>query len=238
MALADYETQVLALIQAPSSPIPLVDTATLTTYINMSRMQVAGQGLCIRNYAQLVLVAGTQQYPFSAITGLSSGVNGIFNIRQAWCNDPGTSGQAWISPRPFEYFGYFFLNDAVPPTGQPTDWSQFGQGEGGSIFVYPTPDQAYTLNLDVVGVPINLSDDSTPEVIPALWTQAVPFYAAWLAFLSLQRAGDGANMRKLFEEQMALARHAANPDIQIEAWSQSQHPTMANQLGAPAGSGG
>lgn len=231
MALALYESLTTSLLQAPSSPVPLVPTSSLDIFINQARLQVAGQGLCIRNYATLNLTAGQNQYQFSAVTGLATGVSGINNIRQALCGDPGTDGFTWISPRPFEYFAYFLLNNSVPPTGQPTDWSQFGQGESGSIFVYPTPDQDYTLKLDVVGVPLPLSDDTTPEAIPPLWTLPVPFYAAWMGMLTLQRAADAEAMLKRFQEQMTLARNAATPDLMIENWSQGPHPTTSNQLG-------
>lgn len=237
MALAAYQSLTAALLQSPSSPIPLVPSASLTIFINQSRLQVAGQGVCIRRYAALALVAGQNQYQFSSVTGLGTGVSGINNIRQALCTPPGTMGLEWMSPRPFEYFTYFYLNNDVPQPGQPTDWAQFGQGESGSIFVYPTPDQDYTLSLDVVGVPTALVDDTTVEAIPPLWTLPVPFYAAWFGFLTLQRAADAEAMLKRFEQQMVLARNAGNPDIAIESWSQSPHPTQNNQLGIQGGGG-
>ena len=230
--LTQYETLTQALLQAPSSPIPLIPTATLDTYINQSRLQVAAQGRCIRAYATLPLVAGQRVYPFSAVTGLPSGVADIYHIRQAWLQIPGTTGQVKMYSREFEWFGQYALNDPVPPQGFPTMWSQFGQGEDGSIFVDPIPGIAFTMQVDALGVPVTLVDDSTPEAIPDIWTLAVPFYAAWWGFQSAQRQSDADMVMKRFQEQMGLARSAANPDILPEIWSQAPDAEQANRLGA------
>jgi hypothetical protein len=232
--LISYETSVYALIQAPSSPQPLIPTGTIDSYINTARLQVAAQGACIRQYLGLPLVAGQNQYPFAALTGLTSGVAGVYNIRQLWFTIPG-AGTVWIPSRPFEYLGqYGALNNPTPKQGQPSMWAQFGQGENGSIFVDPFPDLPYACNADTLGVPTPLVTDATPEAIPPIWTLAVPFYAAWLALMQLQRDADADKMFTRFQQQMALARNAANPDITMENWSQAPDPEMANRLAAAA----
>lgn len=235
MALAAYQALTLALLQAPTSPIPLITTDNLTTYINNARLQVAAQGACIRQYASLALVQGANQYNFSALTGLATGVAGVYHIRQVWYQIPGTTGLVWLPSRPFEYLGMFGLNKPVPQEGAPSMWAQFGQGETGSFFIDPAPDLPYDCKLDALGVPAPLVDDTTAEAIPAIWTLPVPYYAAWFALLSLQRSSDAEAMLKRFQEQMALARNAANPDLLQENWSQSQDPQMANRLGVSPG---
>lgn len=233
MALTNYETLTAALLQAPSSPIPLIPVATLDAYINQSRIQVAAQGACIRQFLTLTLAIGTTQYNFSALTGLGTGVGGIYQIRQLWFQVPGATGRLWLSPRPFEYFSFYGgFNNPNPPSGQPEMWSQFGQGESGNIFVDPIPDLPYVCNADALGVPVPLVNDSTPEAIPDIWTLAVPYYAAWLGFMSAQRQSDADMMLKRFQEQMALARNAATPDLIMESWSQSTDPEAANRMGA------
>lgn len=235
MALTNYLTLSRALIQAPSSPIPLISDATLTTYINNSRLQVAAQGACVRQYLNLALVGAQSKYNFSALTGLSAGVGGVYHIRQLWYQIPGTSGTVWVPPRTFEFFGQRYLNTPVPGAGgAPSMWAQFGQGEEGSLFVGPTPDQPYAAFADTLGVPIPLVDDTTAEAIPDIWTLAVPFYTAWLAFQSMQRQSDADMNLKRFQEQMMLARNAANPNLIEENWSQAADPESANRLGAAA----
>ena len=228
MALTSYETITQALLQAPSSPIPLIPSATLDSYINEARQQVAGQGQCVRAYADLTLVIGQRQYNFSAITGLGTGVAGAFNVRQLWRQNAG--GYKWLPPRPFEFFSLFALNNPVPANGQPAMWSQFGQGVGGNLYVDPPPDFAYACKVDVLGTPIPLVDDTTAEAIPAIWTLAIPFYAAWLGFQSLQRSADADKMMERFTQQMLFARNAANPSLMREDWQQSPDPMQANRL--------
>ncbi len=234
--LSQYETLTQALLQSPSSPIPLISTSTLDVYINNARLQVAAQGACIRQYATLTLTSGTNEYNFSAVTGLGTGISGIYHVRGLWFQIPDTSGTVWVPSRPFEFFGlYSNLNTTVPQSGQPALWAQFGQGETGSLFIDPLPDLPYVCNLDCLGVPEALVDDTTPEAIPAIWTLPVPYYAAWFAFQSLQRQSDADKMLERFKEQMALARNAANPDLLVENWSQSPNPSAQNQLGVGKG---
>lgn len=230
--LASYEASTLALLQAPSSPIPLVSTATLNSYINTSRTQVAVQGACVREYITLDLVAGQRQYSFSAVTGLPAGVDGIYHIRQLLF--AAGTGLVWVPPRPFEFFTLYALNNQNPPSGEPTMWSQFGQGTSGSIFIDPLPDGPYTCSIDVLGTPTVLANDTDPEAIPPIWTLAVPFYAAWLGFMSMQRSMDADKMLERFQQQMALARNAANPNVIVESWSQSPDRMEANRLGGAA----
>jgi hypothetical protein len=235
MGLFNYEILTQALLQAPSSPNPLIPFTTLDTYINQARLQVAAQGRCIRQYVTLPLVAGQQIYPFSAITGLPTSVAGIYHIRQAWLQIPGVTGQVIMYSRPFEWFGQFALNKLNPQQAEPKRWAQFGQGEEGSIFVDPIPDLPYTLAIDALGVPAPLVNSVfDTEAIPDIWTLAVPYYAAWWGFQSAQRQSDADKMMERFKEQMALARSAANPDLMMENWSQAPDPEDANRLGTQA----
>lgn len=238
--LTQYETVTSALLQAPSSPTPLIPAATLDTYINFARLQVAAAGACIRGYPTLTLTVAQRQYDFSSITsGLPTGTSAIYHIRQLWFQIPGTAGLVRVTPRSFEYFGLFALNNPVPASGQPKMWSQFGQGEEGSFFIDPLPDLPYSCMFDVLGVPEPLIDDTTPEAIPDIWTLAVPFYAAWYGFMSLQRQADADMMMKRYTEQMAMARNAANPNLLMENWSQQPDPMTTNRLGVqPARAGG
>jgi hypothetical protein len=233
--LATYETLTSALLQAPSSPVPLIPTVTLDSYINIARNWVASLAECVRVYGALALTAGTRQYNFSSITfGAALGVAGVYNVRQLWCGVPGTPGTALVAPREFEWMSLYGLNQPVPATGRPKVWSQFAQGVSGSIFLDPIPDIAYACTLDLSCVPENLADDTTPEAIPPLWQQAVPFYAAWFGFMSVQRQADADRMMQRFEKQMDQARRGATPDVLPHQYEQAPDPTTINQLGVPA----
>jgi len=235
--LTAYENSVLSLLQAPSSPVPLVPTATIDQYINTARGQVAGQGKCIRQYATLILATGVRTYPFSAVT-FAAGTQGILgpnDARMIWYLV--ASGQKLIVPEPFEWFAQYRLNNPVPSSGPPTEWAQLGQGQLGTLFFDPLPDFPYVCPLDVECAPSLLVDNNSPEAIPPLWQDAVPFYAAWLALMQLQRQADADMMMKRFQELMSRARQAATSDVLPDNFEQTPDLTLGNKLGA-AGRGG
>lgn len=241
MALIAYETAVLALIQAPSSPSPLVATPLLDTNINTARNQVAAQGECIRNYATLAVTSAAQQYPFSDIvlgTAIpANSVGSVLNVRKATFAVGG--GQGRIYNREFEWFQNYILANAAPVGSQPKYWAQYGQGVNGTLFIN-LPDGPYTLTLDCACLPVPLADDSTPEAIPELWTDAVPYYAAWLSMTALQRQADAEMMLKRFDLLMARARQTATPSVLPHQFSNGPDPVMPNRLGItqPARGGG
>jgi hypothetical protein len=204
--LAAYLTQFNELIQAPNSPIPLISSANATVYINVARNQVAGEGECIRVPATLAIVAGTIEYPFSAISlAQVTGASKVISVRM------GAISTSRLAYRNWEWFFNYYLNAAA--AGTPTTMAQQGQGEAGTLWVYPTPTAPTTANLDVVATPIALVDDTTVEAIPYPWTDAVPFYAAWLGMQNMQRQGDADKMLARYSALMRRARQMSSPSV-------------------------
>jgi hypothetical protein len=154
-------------------------------------------------------VVGQEAYPFSAIgvgVPATTGVQGVIRIDSIHCGVG--NGQLWMSPRPWPWFSLYNRNNAVVVQGTPTEWSQFGQGaaptgtgsaNGGSLYLDPTPDDAYTIICNTTCFPIALVDDTTVEAIPYLWTDAVPFFAAYYALLSAQSGARQAEAARMFE---------------------------------------
>lgn len=220
--LASYEVALLNLLQTPLQPTPLIAAAQQIIYINTARGQVAGEGECIRIYGSLALVINQRTYPFSAITfGGALGVSGVNNVRTMWFQVPATPGQAWMTPRAFEWFGLYKLNNATPTAGQPQEWAQLGQGQNGTLFIDPLPDLPYVCPLDASAAPALLTNDTDPEAIPPLWQDAVPFYAAWLAFMNLQREADADKMMERYKTLMARARGIATPSVLAGQYAQA-----------------
>lgn len=239
--LASYLTRTRQLLQNPGAPNSLYSSSDLTEYVNLARGQLAGDGECIRIYTTLPVDAGTQTYPYTAIDLSSAvGVRGILNVRAAWLQI--ASGQAWMRPRPFEWFSLYELNNPVPQQGQPKVWTQYAQGSTGSLFVSPVPDGVYVLQLDTLCYPIDLLDDTTVEAIPFPWTDAIPFLAAYYALLAAQsvaRQADADRMFSRYEEYRNRARRFANPVVSPYIYQQAPDPTRANKLGQqPQGGGG
>ena len=120
----------------------------------------------------------------------------------------------------------------------PYEYSQYKQGEAGTLYFAPVPDQPYVANVDAVCVPSPLVDDTTVEVIPGPFSDAVPYYAAYLAFLSAQRATDADRMWKEYQKFAARGRQISNGSVNPQQYVQSQNPVMANQLGMQRQAGG
>lgn len=96
--------------------------------------------------------------------------------------------QAYIRQYPFQ-FQYV-----------PTFYTQLGQGANGSLLFYPLPSQIYQYELDCIILPQNLIDDLSVELIPQPWQDAVPFYAAFLAFGELQNLNAANYYMQLYEK--------------------------------------
>lgn len=238
MALTAYLTATQALLQNPDSPTALYDPLQLISYINTARVQVAGEGLCIRALATLAITGGSQgPYAFSSFnTGVSAtnGIAGVLNARTLWYMSG--SGRVWIAPRSFDWFAIYDLNMIAPGTGPPAEWAQYGQGINGTAFVSPVPDTGYTITADSIAYPIPLVDDTTVEAVPPLWQTAVPYFAAYMALLSAQtgaRVQDAQRMLQLYELFTGRARKFANPDIMPLQYEQAVSEVHATQYETP-----
>lgn len=244
MALTAYQTQLQNLLQLPGAPTTLYPIANLNQWINTARGQLAGEGECIRAIGTLVTVVGQRAYNFSSLnfgTSATTGIQGAINVRRITYSV--AIGQQWIPPREWEYFDLFHVNNPVPQPGPPTVWAQYGQGSAapatgsaasGSFWIDPPPDLVYTLNCDCTCYPIPLVDDTTVEAIPYLWTDAVPFFAAFYAFLTSQtgaRQDDADRMYNRYKEFLNRARQSANPSVNRSQYEQAADPASINKLG-------
>lgn len=251
MPLAAYQTQTRSLLQLPgTASTSLYTDSDLTRWINIARGQVAGEGKCIAVVGTVATVVNQRPYQFQAIsTGNASvnGIQGIINIESI--SYQVGSGELWLTPRPWPWFTLYELNNAAPSFGPPRTWSQFGQGAAppsasvssgsGSFYVSPLPDTVYQLNCYSTGYPVPLVDDNTVEALPYLWTDCVPFFAAYFALMSAQtnaRMADAAQMYKNhYKEFMDRARIAANPDANRWMYKQAGDPAQGPKMSIKGG---
>ena len=245
--LTAYNTQTKRLLQNPGAPTSLYNDTDVNSYINTARGQLAGEGMCVRAIGTIATVPGQRVYNFSALslgTSAVTGIQGAININTIWISV--AQGQAWIRPRSWEWFGLYHLNNPVPANAVPQVWSQFGQGAappsggssfGGSLYLDPPPDQVYTLNCDCTCYPITLTSDTTVEAIPYLWTDAIPFFAAYYALLSAQtsmRMADAERYLQTYKLFVDRARKAANPLVNNYMYQQAPDMVKAAKLGMQA----
>lgn len=233
--LTQYENETLQLLENPQASPSLYTTSDLDGWINRARQQIAGDGECVRAWVTLPVSAALgQQYDFSSIdlTNAPSGAGGVFSVRQAAYVV--ASGLLRVTLRPFAWFAQYSLMQPVPTAGPPSVAAQLGQGTSGSLFVNLL-DGPYTMSLDCTCLPEPLADDTTPEAIPYPWTECVPFFAAFYALLSAQRASDADEMMKRYQQFRDRARTMSTSGVLPFIAPQTPDPTRAAQLGIRSG---
>lgn len=99
-------------------------------------------------------------------------------------------------------FSYYYI---------PTTCGQLGQGANGSLYLYPIASQPYQMEWDCFCTPSDLAQDTDIDLIPLPWSDAVPYFAAYLAFLELQQPNDARNMLELFDKMLLRQSTAARP---------------------------
>lgn len=245
--LTQYINYTQQLLQNPAAPTSLYATSLITGYINTARGQVAGESQAIRRIGTISTVVGQRNYNFSSIMLSDNSVSGVIHVRRILYAVG--SGYKWMRPRNWEWFDLYKLNNPVPVSGPPQVWAQYGQGSAGtgaitgvgggsissgSFYIDPPPDLVYTLNLDCVCYPASLAADTDPEALPYVWTDAVPFFAAYYALLSAQtsaRMQEGEKYYGYYKEFIARARTAATPDVNSYLYQQTPDVTLPNKLG-------
>lgn len=213
--LFDYIQQCQRFLSDEGQPVH--NPADLTRFINEARGQIALGSECLRQPAQLTLVANQQSYLFSSATFVGAptvpaGLSQVANVRMARLFITATGGYKRLEMRSWEYFETFWLDRIIPaaydpvsgPGGPPIICARLQPGLSGTIWFAPVPDRAYTVILDSVAWPVPLvyaNGDTDPEAIPAPWQDAVPRYATYLALMS---AGDDAGASRWWDQYLTF----------------------------------
>lgn len=119
----------------------------------------------------------------------------------------------------------------------PTVFSQRGQGADASLFCYPVPSQNLQAELDLFCLPQDLTTDEDDEALPAPWTEAVPWYAAFLCYTELQNLNSARSMLELFDRHVTRYSTAARPGRQINPYGRFLWPLVLWASSALAASG-
>lgn len=223
--LDTYVAQVQGLLHDPNAA--LYSTSLLQGYVNSARGQIAGEGMCIRQVLTPPSVNGQQAYTFSSLAStstvtLATGTSGILTVRKA-SHQIGAATPYRMDGRPWDYFFNYCLT--APTSGAPTKWAQLtmgnkgvaivsGSAADGTLYLWPTPTALTTgtLTLDCVLTPYALDNVSNlTEALPYPWTDAVQYFAAYLAYTNAQRNADADRMWKLYQVFMQRARDISTP---------------------------
>lgn len=201
-------------LQASSDPL-----LTVATYFAFTtgpvQLQVTYKTIgTAGNSYTLAASAATRSGP--TLTGGITNIGGIasvLTIRQLSVNTTG-SIYKMLANRPWAWFNrYNLANGLSNATAVPTTWAQQAPGIQGVFGVAPPPASAYTIQADVVCMPSDLVSDSTYDAIPSPFDDAVPYYAAYKAYLSSQRTNDATVMLGRYKEFLKRAIDMSQPTV-------------------------
>jgi hypothetical protein len=140
----------------------------------------------------------------SSASGIGS-ILGVQGISLVWGNLRYTLLHYGFSRFQAEVRTYTFYQDI------PSVFTQFGQGDSGSIILFPPPNQSLQMEWDCICLPQDLLYDTDVEAIPYPWTAAVKWYACYLAFSEAQKWEERDRAYKEFEKKMKRARAYSQP---------------------------
>jgi hypothetical protein len=169
--------------------------AELTDYINDGRNTLVRDTGCNR-----VLQNHTAPYNVETIdfADLPEGNNtvDVLNVILYWGN----------SRIPLYYLPWTDFNAQLrywqDYTGRPVGFSMYGPKK---IFIGPKPDQAYQMEIDTVVLVDPMVAGSDVETLPTPFTEAVPFYAAYIAKYQEQSYGEAEIFKQEYSKHVMEA---------------------------------
>lgn len=204
-----YLTQTQLLLKDPNNQF--YNTSNLTSWINIGRNTIATQSECLISNGSISTVNGTQSYGMAAIVPPSAGLSSAINVRSIRSVVGGQG--AILEGRSWQYFLNFYLTGSnTIATGVPTLWAMQNQGSQGTIWFWAIPNGTVNMVVEASWVPVALTSDSTPEALSYPWTDAVPYFAAYLGLTYAQRTADAKRMLDLFNAFMVAARVGVTPE--------------------------
>ncbi len=197
MALAAYQAITLRLLNDPTNAVyPIGD---VTAAINTGRGQIAGATHCIRTTLSRSTVPGTGDYALLSFPTLAS----ASGVLVALAPQMGDCAGFFLAQREWEWFFKYDYARQTRRTGRPQEWAIQQPAPRGFVSLDPVPDQVYSLAFDMACLPVDLADDTTIEAIPYPWTDAIPYFAAYLLYQDKQRTADAQAMLQRWGEFMS-----------------------------------
>lgn len=90
-------------------------------------------------------------------------------------------------------------------SGNPWYWTRY-ENKQNMIYLRPIPSAAFPMQWDCTCSVVDLTTDSTPEAIPYSYTDAIPYFAAYLALMQSQRPQDAQNMLQIYNQFTNVGR--------------------------------
>ncbi len=194
------------------APGTVVIASTLTnTTISPAPLRTQGSSQIVTFYPALATVAGQEAYFYNGNVQsgtpilTSFGLQSIIQVKSITVNWGGTFGSNAYMLDYWDFRSYQAYLRFYGPTGlqgNPAVWTAYQN----TVFMRPVPTQAYPMQWDTICSVIDLASDADVEAIPYPFTDAIPYYAAYLALLNSQRSADAGAMKERYEEYIKRAR--------------------------------
>jgi len=165
-------------------------------------------------------VINQETYPVSSYNGAvqqyapgAQNIIGIQSVSVSWGSfKPTLENVSWTK------FQARYRSYNIGQQNYPSVWSRYGRGLGAVIYLWPIPAVVSQMDLDTYCQVIPLVNDTTVEALPEPWTNAVKYYAAYLAYLNAQRKDDAMFMQQLFKEHLVANGVADTPSMSPSAY--------------------
>ena len=161
--------------------------AELTDYINDGRNTLVRDTGCNRVLQSHTAPAGVETVSFTALPQGDKTID-VINVNLYWGN----------SRIPLYYLAWTDFNAQLRYwqnyTGRPIAYSMYGPKQ---LYIGPSPDQSYVMEFDTVVEVDPMVNGSDVETLPAPFTEAIPFFAAYMAKYQEQSYGEA----EIFDQQ-------------------------------------
>lgn len=152
----------------------------------------------------------------AATANISSNVIDVLGISVIWNNL-----RVALNYAPFSIhqarLRAFSLNYQVPGS-----FSIFGIGTAGLIYLFPLPNQVYAMEVDTKVIPNPLVSDTTPEQVVYPFSDAIRYYAAFVAKQQEQAFDEAERFRIMYMQRMreclATAYERRLPSMYSGGW--------------------
>lgn len=135
----------------------------------------------------------------------NEGVDGILDVIQVAVSWGGSMRPAleWM---PFDDFQAYLRSYQTLMTSYPAVWTTMGEGQIGTVFLFPVPSAVCEMEWTVVCNPKAIYTNDDYDAVPDPFSDAVKFWAANLAYQGSQRPGQAADMRAQFADHLGIDR--------------------------------
>ena len=148
-------------------------------------------------------------YANSFVQNYNAGIKGVLDVAQVAVSWSGAMRPA-LDYYSWDDFQAYLRSYQNLLTSYPSIWSTLGDGETGSVYLYPPPSIATEMEWLVYADPTDLYSDNDYDAIQSPFSEAVKYWAAALSFDTSQRWVQADGMRSQFYTHLGIDRGAVD----------------------------